>query len=248
MKKIIAILMTFSMIIVMCSSAVMAQETAPTKNETIEELIGKDPATMTDEERDAWVAKMNEEASKYLEDGGDAIIAQELEKLYSAEVPEEFYLVPKEKMVIDGWDWDFSTLHSKIDTGELSWEMFNPLYAYIAFVVNHDYLEPKGIVPQDFEFSFDLNDLNNMKEYYSNAIIDDQLSLNLAETYSKYDPTEFKGDAELTECVMRAIYTFCITAGVDSTDFWSARDFETFYGISPNKITFSEEQLHYFDD
>lgn len=248
MKKMMAILLAFAMVMVMCSSAVMAEEVAPAETETLEELIGKDPATMTDEERDAWIAKMNEEASKYLEDGGDAIIAQELEKLYSAEVPEEFFLISKEKMIIEDWDWDFSTLHDRIDRGELSWEMFNPLYAYIAIVVNHDYLEPKGISVEDFEFDFRIEDLDIMKEYYSNAIMDDQLSGNLAATYSEYDSAEFKGDAELTECIMRAIYTFCITAGVKPEHFWSARSFETFYGITPDKIIFSEEQLNYFEE
>lgn len=87
-------------------------------------------------------------------------------------------------------------------------------------------------------------DLDKMKEYYADAIREDQLSCNLAE----YNLSDFKGDAELTECIMRALYTFCITAGGDPADFWSGRDFKTFYGLYPDKITFSEEQLHYFDD
>lgn len=175
-------------------------------------------------------------------------LQKELEKLYSADVPEEFFLIPKEKMVIEGWDFDFVFLHDKIDKGELSWDIFEPLYAYVAIVINHDYLEPKEMNSGEFVLDFSAEDLDTMMSYFSTAIKRDQISYNLAESYRRYDLSDFKGDAELTECIVRAMYTFCITSGVDPVDFWSHRDFELWYGLSPEKITFSEEQLHYFDD
>lgn len=196
------------------------------------------------EEFEKWMAEMD----AFLEMDEEERMENDMEKLYSANIPDDFFLVPKEKMLIEGWDWDFSFLHDRINKGELSWDMFEPMYAYIAIVVEHDYLETKEINKDEFEFLYFPEDLEKMKDYYSLAIIHDQLSDNLVETYSDYNAEDFKGDVELTECVMRAIYTFCITAGVNPADFWSGRDFETFYGLSPEKITFSDEQLHYFDD
>ena len=174
-------------------------------------------------------------------------LALELDKLYSSEVPEDFFLIPKEKMVIEGWDWDFAFLHDKIDKGELSWNMFEPLYAYVAIVINHDYLEPQGINSEEFQLDFSAEDLDTMFSYYSKAIKRDQLSIHLAESYRKYDLADFEKDAELAECIIRAFYTYCITAGVKPEDFWSHKDLELWYDFSPEKINFSAEQLHYFD-
>lgn len=234
LKKVLAIIMCVAMVTAMFACGVSAAETS----------TEEEPETINWEEFEAMRTRMKAREQSSV----DERIAQSLEKLYSAEVPEEFFLIPKEKMVIEGWDWDFAFLHDKINKGELSWEMFEPLYSYISIVVDHDYLEPKGIGTEGFDINFSLEDLEKMKEYYSNAIEEDQLSYNLSETYSEYNLSDFKGDAELTECIMRALYTFCITAGVDSTDFWAAHDFEIFYGLSPEKITLSDEQLHYFDD
>ena len=177
----------------------------------------------------------------------DEKLAQGLDKVYSSEVPEDFFLIPKEKMVIEGWDWDFAFLHDKINKGELSWEIFEPLYAYIAIVINHDYLELHGIKPEEFQLDFSTADLDTMFSYYFKAIKRDQFSINLAESYRKYDPADFEKDAELTECIVRACYTFCTTAGIKPEDFWSHWDLELWYDLSPEKITFSDEQLHYFD-
>lgn len=223
LKRVLAIIMSVSMITAMGTWGVSAAEASSEE-------------TMTEAEGETEELSLEER------------LARDLERLYSSEVPEEFFLVPKEKMVIEGWDWDFAFLHDKIDRGELSWEMFEPLYAYIAVVVNHDYLEPKGISTEEFEFDFSQEDLDVMKDYFASAIQHDQLSDHLAETYSDYNADDFSGDAELTECIMRAIFTFCITAGVDPADFWSGISFDTFYGLTPDKITFSDEQLHYFDD
>lgn len=174
-------------------------------------------------------------------------LAQGLDKVYSFEIPEDFFLIPKEKMVIEGWDWDFAFLHYKIDTGELSWDMLEPLYAYVAIVINHDYLEPRGINPEEFQPDFSAEDIDTMFSYYFKAIKRDQFSNHLAESYRRYDLADFEKDAELAECITKAFYTYCITAGVKPEDFWSHSDLELWYDFSPEKLTFSEEQLHYFD-
>ena len=222
MKNLLAVILSIALVMALCTCGVSAAD----------ETAGESTVVLAETKE----LSLEEE------------LAKELEKLYSSEVPEEFFLIPKEKMVIEGWDWDFAFLHDKIDKGELSWDIFEPLYAYVAIVINHDYLEPKGINPKEFILDFSAEDLDTMMSYFSKSIKKDQLSYNLAESYSRYDLSDFEKDAELEECIVRAFYTYCITAGVKPNDFWAKKDLEMWYGFTSDKITFSDEQLHYFDD
>lgn len=163
------------------------------------------------------------------------------------EIPDDWYLVPKEKMVIEG---DYSLENLRIQNRD-NYINFEPLYAYIAISIKHDYLDKYGIDASDFDLSSYTNDADIQCMYgdMTGAIkIVDCFSYDLQTTDIYLFKEQYSQDIELAECIVRAAYIYIKAAGYEDVFLASGEDFRMLTEFSVDKITFSDEQLHYFDD
>lgn len=146
-------------------------------------------------------------------------------------LPDYFYVVPKEKILAKG---DFS------DEG---------LHAYIAIAVRQ-YLDENNLSENDLYTKFSNVDIDSLCVAYGQAIQRDEFSYDLKKTSPMvYDLIYFVEDEELGQCIMRAIFTYCETVGYNRENYIEADTpvYEVI-GLDIEKITFSDEQLHYFDE
>lgn len=150
------------------------------------------------------------------------------------EFPDYFYAVPKDQIQAKG---EFS---------------LEGLYSYIAISLYQNYLEPQGIslpFPEGRYLQYSNVDLVTMGVYYYMAInVTDEFSYDLSKTYCLYNATDFyEEDADVVDIIMRSIVTYCDAAGYEENYFESDDTIYDVFELSPEKITFSDEQLHYFD-
>lgn len=89
-----------------------------------------------------------------------------------------------------------------------------------------------------------------MSVYYYMAIyVCDEFSYYLPNTYRLFDITYFyEKDTDIVEIIMRAIFTYCSATEYEENYFESDLTIYETFELTPEKITFSDEQLHYFDE
>lgn len=219
MKKMAAVLAAFTMIL--CPYAVMAEEAVPAETQAA-----------------ATAATGTEEAGEAVNGDSTSAIPEEPEIIHIAagdELPDYFYAVPKEKI---------------LEKGGFSLE---GLHAYVAIAVKKDYLDPNGFDVGEWIFQYSINDITTMQIYYDMAInVLDEFSYNLKDTFSMYGHIEFsEDDAELVECIMRAVFTYCETTGYGREYLDTSSDecepLNRTFELTAENITFSDEQLNYFE-
>lgn len=209
MKKLLAAIMSVTLLIALFTCEVSAADVAAEENTTMKSETATSDAAITE-------------------------VPEEPEIIHIAngeELPDYFYVVPKEKIQAKG---GFS---------------LEGLYAYIALSLKHDYLDPKGINLEDFTFQFSELDLGIMQVDYYNAInIWDQFSYSIANTYPENEMELLEEDASYVESIIRSILVFCEATNYEedylNPDTLISETFE----LTPEKITFSDEQLYYFND